>query len=699
MTLLTIESLFNEGINLPLSNPVAIFFTVMALILIAPLLLQRLRIPNIVGMIVTGIIIGPYCLELLDRDASFQVFGQVGILYLMFLAGVEIDMLNLRRNWQAGLRFGLLSFLIPLLGAVIVFYVIMGMSLLTSLLIASMLSSHTLISYPAAARFGLTAEKSSVIAVCGTIVAVLLSLILLAEVIDIDTRGSIDAIRLIVFICSIVVYAVAIWWLLTHLTRWFFRHFNDTVTQYVYILAAVLFAALIAQAIGLEGILGAFYAGLILNRFIPTRSGLMARIEFVGSAIFIPYFLIGVGMLMNVGVIFNGWGVVLIALCMSVTALAGKWIACFIAQRFYRLSKDDRRLMFGLTSGKAAATIAATIVGYQYGLLNEDVMNGAVIMILICCAVASISTEKAAKGMRLSMTERELKKETIGNELGESRPLVAVANPITAAGLARLSILMRPSNSTVPVTALFVRSSDDGTLTGMGRKSLKDALKAALSMDASIEEVERFDINTVAGILNVSKERHSTEIVMGLHRRSNVVDSFLGNISEQLLHSSNGMILMCRCFVPLNTLGRIVVVAPPKAEFETGFPLWVNRVCSLAEHTGAKVMFKAHETTIKYISRIVEGNYHLDFLFKPTADWDDFIASSAEIDDDDDLLILISARQGSLSYNSDIEGMPSFISRYFSRHNLIILYPKQFGSLTTPYSSMADLGSINQHPS
>lgn len=696
-TLLDITTFFSTGISMPLRDPVAIFFTVLAMILIAPILLQKLRIPNIVGMIAAGIVIGPHCLDLLDRDASFEIFGQVGILYLMFLAGVEIDMLNLRRNWRSGLRFGVLSFLFPLIGGIIVCHVVMGMGLLTSLLIASMLSSHTLISYPSAARLGLSGERSSVIAVCGTIVAVLLSLILLAEVVDINNSGSIDALRLALFIASIAVYAVAIWWVLTYATRWFFRHFNDRVVQYVFILAEMLFSALVAQVIGLEGILGAFYAGLVLNRFIPSRSGLMGRLEFVGSAIFIPYFLIGVGMMMDVGVIFKGWNVVKLAAFMSITALTGKWLAAYVAQRIYRLSADDRRLMFGLTAGKAAATIAATIVGFHYGLINEDIMNGAVIMILICCAVASVMTERAAKGLRMSMAERELAGVATHNESEDPRQLVAVANPITAAGLVRLAVLMRPDKCRHNMTALFVRSSDDGTLTGMGRSSLKDAVKAATGVDTGIDDVERFDVNTVAGITNVKRERHCTEIIMGLHRRSNVVDTFFGSITEQLIHASNQMIIMSRCFVPLNTLRRVVVTVPPKAEFETGFALWVQRVCTLAEHIGARMLFLAHDDTIKYLRPLVDNSYHIETDYKSSADWGDFIASANEIDDDDDLLVVISARQGSLSYNSDIESMPAFLSRYFSRHNLLIIYPRQFGASTTPFSSMADLGAINQH--
>lgn len=700
MTPLTdITTLLSEHIRLPFTNPVAIFFTVMAMILIVPMLLQKLRIPNIVGMIAAGIIIGPHCLDLLDRDASFEIFGQVGILYLMFLAGVEIDMLNLQRNWGSGLKFGLLSFLIPLAGGIAVTYWMLDMSLATSLLVASMLSSHTLISYPVVARFSLSGERSSVIAVCGTIVAVLLSLLLLAEVVEMKSRGGLDALRPTLLIVSTAVYAVGIWWLLSRATRWFFRRFNDRVLQYVFILAEMLFAALVSQAIGLEGILGAFYAGLVLNRFIPSRSGLMSHIEFVGSAIFIPYFLIGVGMLMNVGVIFSGWKVAWMACCMTIAGLTGKWIAAWAAQRIFGMHAVERRLMFGLTAGKAAATIAATMIGFQYGLIDEDVMNGAVIMILVCCAVASIVTERAAKRLRMDIAERELNNPAPRGAGEEARQIVAVANPATSAGLTRLAILMRPSDCREAITGLFVRNTDDGTIIGMGRSALKEAVKAALAVDVEMDDVERFDVNTVAGITNVQRERHCTEIYIGLHHRSNIVDTFLGNMTEQLLHTSNQMIVMSRCFVPLNTLRRIVVTVPPKAEFETGFKLWVDRVCTLAEHIGARILFMAHPDTIRYIRPMVDNRYHLEPDYSATADWDDFIAASSRIDDDDDLLVVVTARPGSLSYNSDLENIPSFLSRYFSRHNMLILYPRQFGSKSVPFSSMADLGAIPQHTS
>ncbi len=686
-------SLQLPSIELPLANPVAIFFVVLVVILVAPLLLHKLRIPNIVGMILAGILIGPHALNLIDRDASFEIFGQVGILYLMFLAGVEIDMLNLKRNWKAGLQFGLLSFILPFAGGVAVSYYLLDCSLLTSFLIASMLASHTLISYPIVSRFGLNASRASVIAVCGTIAAVLLALIVLAEVVDVKYHGTPDWGRVWILVISIVFYAKGIQWAFTAATRWFLRRFSDRVLQFIFILAEVLLAALLAQLIGLEGILGAFYAGLVLNRFIPYRSGLMNRIEFVGNAIFIPYFLIGVGMLMDVGVIISGWSVIRMAVCMTLTALLLKWLAAFIQQKLLGLGAGERRLMFGLTSGKAAATIAATIIGYKYGLISEDVMNGAVIMILACCAVASVVTERAARKLRLGIAERELKKDPKAG-FKYARQLVAVANPMTSAGLMRLALLMRRMGNTNPICALFVRNSDDATLTNMGREAMKDALKSAESADVPVQEIERYDTNTVTGITNVIKERNCTEVIIGLHRKANIVDTFYGSMIEQLLSSTNLMVIMSRCYVPVNTLQRMVVVVPEKAQFETGFRLWVARIGMLSSQIGCRLVFVAYPDTARFIGALMtQDDYHVEVAYSVIHSWEDFIALSGNIDDDD-LLVMVSARSTSLSYSPDLETMPAYLSRYFSRQNLLVIYPEQFGAETDLPAPLDTLSSV-----
>lgn len=585
---------------------------------------------------------------------------------------------SLRTNWRGGVRFGIITFLLPALCGVPVCHYVLHFSWLTSILIASTLSSHTLISYPIISRFSLTDVKGNVLAVCSTIVAVLLALIVLAVTVDFSA-GNVNLLSILSLLAWLVIYAVVVRYVLEWATRRFFRLFTDRVTQFIFVLAEVFAASLLAQFLGLEAILGAFYAGLCLNKFIPSRSPLMTRIEFVGNAIFIPYFLIGVGMMLNVGVIFHSWRVAWIALCITATALVCKWLAAWITARRERLDRAERLLMFGLTSGKAAATIAATIIGVRYGLIDEDVMNAAVIMILLCCLVASVSTQRAAMVLRMRLAEERMQHSEGEKRAVMARQLVAVANPMTAQGLMRMALYMRHPSNRYPITALFIRSSDDPTALAMGRTALHDVMKTASSVDIRVHEVERYDVNVVAGLTNVLKERNCTEIIIGLHRRSNIVDTFFGAMTENLLRLTNKMIILSRCYAPLSTLRRVVVFAPSKAEYETGFALWLTRVCMLATQIGGDIVFIAYTATASYIKgAITSMGFHLNVKFRTMDSWDDFITASSDIGDED-LLTVIGARQTSLSYSTDLEALPSYLSRYFSRHNILVIFPEQFG--------------------
>ncbi len=670
----------------PLTQPVAIFLVVLAIILIIPLIFSRLKIPYVVGIIVAGMAVGPHGFNILSRDASFEIFGEVGILYLMFLAGVEIDMYHLRQNSRRGFVFGLLSFAIPLGLGLLTSSLILGTSLSTSMLIGSMYASHTLISYPIVSRFGLNNTKPAVISVCGTIVAVLLALLILAGVVDAHTLQRVDALRLGRLIVLTAVYAAVLGLGVPWLSKRFFRKVSDPLTQFIYILSMVFVFSLLANLIGLEAILGAFYAGLVLNRFVPPRSSLMTRIEFAGNAIFIPYFLIGVGMLINIRVIFEGWHTLMIAGVMTLTALSGKWLAAFAAQGLFGMDGTSRKIMFGLTAGKAAATIAATMIGFRYGLLNEEIMNGAVLMILVCCTVASVVTEQSAKRLTIHMAERELEQEKCNMPSG-ARQLVAVANPITTEGLMRLALLMRPLHGKCTTTALFVRNDESAGRTDTGRVALTAAVKAAAAADVKVESLERYDINIVSGLVNVLKERECTEVMMGLHRRQNIVDTFYGSMTEHLLGATNRMILMTRVYIPANTLNRIIVLVPPKAEYETGFPQWIDRIANLGAELGSEVVFMTFAATQKHIRREI-GRLSRDFhhRYRTLESWDDFIRLSAHIHDDD-LLAVIAARRTSVSYSSELESLPGFLDRYFSRQNLLIIYPEQFGEATVTADS------------
>ncbi len=680
------------------TNPVLIFFIVLAIILLAPVLLNRLKIPHIVGLIVAGVAIGPYGFNLLARDMGFDLFGQVGILYLMFLAGIEIDMYHLRRNLRRGLSFGVLTFLVPMVIGTLASLWLLKADFATALLLASMYASHTLLAYPVAARFGITRAPAVLIAIVGTIIAVLGALLVLAVVVNVHNTGHFAAGDLLRLILKLAVYCLVVVYSYPRLTRWFFKRFNDNVTQYVFVLALVFLAAWLAQVVGLEPVLGAFFAGLVLNRYVPGASPLMNRIEFVGNALFIPYFLIGVGMMVNVRVIGNA-PTIKVAACMIVIAILGKWLAAWLAQKIHRMTKEDRGVMFGLTTAHTAVALAVVTIGYNLvlpdgqRLMGEEVLNGTVLMILVTCALAPIVTAKSAAKVKLRM----LTEEGAGEDPSLKPPanmLIPVANPITAQSLVEFAALMRDPESLSAIYALHVRNDNSATSRAIGRNSLDVAVQAASAMDLEIEALERYDLSTITGLLNTIEERDIDVVVMGMHRKTMVIDNFFGSKVDQLVKSANKMVVISRCFIPLNTVTRIVVSVPPKAQYETGFSRWVTSLGNLARQVGCRIIFCCHPETTPLIRGVLfSGLYQIRAEYRELDNWDDFVLL-ANFVLDDDLFVVVSARANSVSYSSEMVEVSGFLQKYFSRNNLVVLYPGQFGP-QQPASYFSDPMSVD----
>ena len=677
------------------TQPVQIFFIVLAIILFAPLLLNKLKIPHIIGMIVAGVIVGPYGFRVLDNDSSFAIFGQVGLLYLMFLAGLEIDMYHLRLNLKRGLVFGLLTLFIPLLAGLLTSVYILGLDWTTAMLLGAMYASHTLLSYPVAARFGITKSPAVLIAIVGTIVAVIGALLMLAATVSIRQEGYFNVSAIGWLMARFAVWVVALLYCYPRITRMFFKKYSDKVTQYVFVLALVFLAACTAQLIGLEPVLGAFFAGLLLNRYVPMGSALMTSIEFVGNALFIPYFLISVGMMINVRV-FAGNGTLGVAAVMLAVALISKWLPAFIAQKIYRVGADSRNVMFGLTAAHTAVALAVVSVGYRLHMFDERILNSTIAVILVTCAVAPLITSSAAARLKMKMMEEEGDTASPGGKR-VNNTLIAVANPVTTVPLVEMAVLMRNTRGSHNFYALHVRNDNSGSAKAISRNSLDAAQKSAAAADIKVELLDRYDLNTVTGVLNAIQEREITEVILGMHRRMTVIDSFFGHKVEQLLRSTNKMLMIVRSFIPVNTVTRVVVWVPAGAQYETGFSRWVRAVSRLTRQVGCRIIFCCHAEVQPLIRGVIYSeNYGIRCEFRTTEGWDDFVLMSNRILDDD-LFVVIGARAQSLSYQAEMSELPAFLQRYFSRNNLMMIYPEQFGeataltSFTDPLSS--DIGT------
>jgi len=676
------------------TQPVSIFFIVLGIILVTPLVMNRLKIPHIIGMIVAGVIIGPYGLNILDRDSSFAIFGQVGLLYLMFLAGLEIDMFHLKLNLRRGLLFGILTLTVPLVLGVLTSVYLFRLDWLTSMLLGAMYASHTLISYPVAARYGITRAPAVVIAIVGTIIAVTGALLVIAVTVDIKHTGFFSTVSLSRLGILLLIYCVGVIYAFPRVTRYFFKNFSDKVTQYVFVMAMTFCAAWLAQFIGLEPVLGAFLAGLVFNRYIPSTSPLMGSIEFVGNALFIPYFLISVGMMINLGVVMEGDTLMATAIMLSV-ALVSKWIPAAMCRRLPGIGAAGSNVMFGLTTAHTAVALAIVTLGHNMGLFDQRILNATILVILITCTLAPIITAAAAPRLRIAMLDSDegIRRSTL-RRTRINNSLIPVATPETAAPLVEMALLMRSEVGRHEFYALHVRNDNSQRARRLAEASLKTARRLASAADVDMQLLDRYDLNTVTGVLNVIEERDITEVFLGLHRRMSVIDSFFGAKVEQLLKATNRMLIISRMFIPVNTVARIVVYVPPKSHYETGFSRWVRGMARLSRQVGCRIIFCSPRDTQPLIRGVIyQENYGIRCEFREVESWDDFIVLSNRINPDD-LLTIIGARANSVSYNADMAQMPTFLQRNFPSHNLLFIYPEQFGE-ASPLTSFVDPTSSN----
>lgn len=685
----------------PITDPTWIFFLVLVIILFAPILLGRLRIPHIIGMILAGVMIGEHGLNVLVRDSSFELFGKVGLYYIMFLAGLEMNMEDFKSIRNKAIVLGLLAFIIPMTLGFLSNVFILKYGFITSVLLASMYASHTLISYPIVIRYGISRQRSVSIAVGGTAVTDTLTLLVLAVIGGMFKEEYSDMFW-VWLVAKVVLLSGLIIFLFPRIGRWFFRKYDDNVVQFIFVLAMVFLGAGLMELVGMEGILGAFLAGLVLNRLIPHVSPLMHHLEFVGNALFIPYFLIGVGMLINVDILFGGGAALKVALVMTTMAMISKWMACWATQKIYRMASLERELMFGLSNAQAAATLAAVLVGYNIilpsgeRLLNDDVLNGTVVLILFTCIISSFATERAARKM---VVKEDL--EGMDEKRGEEENfLIPVANPETIENLMGMALIMKDPKRKEGLTALSVinDSTASEARQAQGKRLLAQAAKVGTAADMLVNTVTRFDLNIASGIIHTLKEHNASEVIIGLHRKATLVDSFLGAISESILKGTYRQVMIVKCLMPVNTMRRIIVAVPPKAEYEVGFFKWLERICRMGSQLGCRVHFYAHPDTRRYLEGYINKKHKgVRSEFSDLDNWDDLLLLTEQVNYDH-LLVIVSARRGFLSYDPAFERLPQQVTKYFNNNSLIVLYPDQYGDPQETVSFSDPSGHHSESP-
>lgn len=666
----------------PITNPTLIFFVVLLIILFAPIIMGKLRIPHIIGMVLAGVLIGKYGLNILERDSSFELFGKVGLLYIMFLAGLEMDLESVKKNSKRFLIFGLLTCLVPLIMTYFMAMWLLDYSSQASFLLGCIMASNTLIAYPIIGRYGLQRDSSVMLSVGSSMISLFLALLMLAALAA-SYGEEVGFWFWILFLLKFSLFCVASAWLIPKLARYFLRRYSDAVMQFIFVLAVMFLSAAVSEAVGVEGIVGAFLSGLILNRYIPHVSPLMNRIEFIGNALFIPYFLIGVGMLINVGSLFTGLHMLWIVLLIAFFGTFGKAVAAYLSSLLFRLQKVAGHMMFGLTSAHAAGAIAMVMVGMRLEvspgiyLVNDEILNGVVIMILVTCIISTLMTAHAAQEIVLAKAQHS----TTVTRQDDEKIMLCVKYPEIAPQLLELAIMVRNHKLDRSIVALNVVYDDTNAAANRehGLRLLEKLQQQASASEVKMQTQVRLATNIANGIKHAFREFASSEIIMGMHVHTEVNSKFWGDFIQSLYNGLNRQIILTRFVQPLNTLRRIQVVVPSRAEFEPGFHRWLERLGRMAENLDCRIQFHGRNDSLTLIREYI-NNLHpavrAEYTFM--AHWNE-LPKLAETINEDHMFVVITARKGTISYKNALERLPNELMQHFSGKNLMIIFPDQYG--------------------
>jgi len=669
-----------QHVSLPIEDPLLKFLIELIIILCIPLLLNKIKVPHLLGLIIAGAVIGPNGFNVLARDSSVVVTGTTGLLYIMFLAGLEIDMGDFKKNKWKSITFSLYTFIVPFVLGLIGGYYVLHFSVLTTVLFASLFSSHTLIVYPMISKLGIAKKLAVNITVGGTMITDVLSLVVLAVVVGMS-QGEVGTSFWVKLSVSMVVFASIVLLVFPIIARWFFKNVEDKISQYIFVIVMIYLAALLAELAGIEAIIGAFFAGLALNRLIPHTSSLMNRVEFVGNAIFIPFFLISVGMLIDFNAFIQSWETLGVASIMLIASIGGKYVAAILTKKTFKLTNDEGTLIFGMSAASAAATLASVMVGYNIilfeneagepvRLLNEHVLNGSILLILVSCTISSFVSMASAQ--RIADSDKE---ETVAGTSHENEKiLLALNHENTVEKIVNLGLLIKTQTNKDSLFAVNIINEDKSESSSKNaEKLLGEAVNMAAGADVKLNPITRYDNDVVLGISNVVKEQNITDLIIGLEEAKGFSSSFTYNLYNGYLRNKEINVIIYHAVQPVATIKKYAVLIPANAEREPGFFHSLLRVWNIGKNSGAKMSFYANDKTTEILKSIIK-KANIEAIFNTVTTWQEAQEAACTLEQDEGLIVLMADR-GMHSYISQMQNVPEILNKNLNNNNYILIYP------------------------
>lgn len=575
----------------PITDPVAIFLVILVIMLVAPLLFERLRLPGIVGLIVAGVVVGPHGFGLLERDSTIVLLGTVGLLFLMFMAGLETSLDDLKLNADKAIIFGLATFAVPMLLGMVAM-LLLGYSFLAAVLVASCFASHTLLALPIVSRLGIMRSLSVTATLGGTLITNVLALLVLAVVVKAH-QGNLTPGFWLFLIPSLSFYTFATLWGIPRLGRWFFRRFgHDESAEFTFVVATLFVVSYFANLIEIEPIIGAFLAGIAITQLIPQLSPLMNRIQFIGNTLFVPFFLISVGMLVNPAIVFQEPRSLLVSAVMVAVAIVAKLIPAWGAGKLFQFDFPNIMVMFGLSVAQAASTLAAITVAYNIKLVDQLTVNGTIAMILVTCIASPWITARWGERMKSRSTSTNQAKHGNFSQVSPYRILVPVANPRTEDNLLQLAlILAKSSNGTL--LPLHVLSDTHAPISPEAKLQQERLLSAAEAIAhaavTDVDSIGRVDDSIDKGILRTSQERDANLIVCGWKGYSTYRDNFFGSTIDNIVRRTTIPMMITRFSQPLQTTRRVLLAIAETETTTANFQQTLNLTQLLARELKASL--------------------------------------------------------------------------------------------------------------
>ncbi|ELY87921.1 sodium/hydrogen exchanger [Natrialba hulunbeirensis JCM 10989] len=666
-----------EPVSIPFEEPIFVFTAAMIVFLVGPLLIKRLGQPGIVGIVLFGALIGPDALEIVEHSDAIELLGEVGLVYLLFTVGLELDIRTFKEAPENATLFGLASFFIPFTVGTFATHTILGLDLEGALLLSAVFASHTLLAYPIVNRLGVTKNRAVAAVFGGILFTDTLALVVLAVV----TGAVEDGFSFLLFgevALSIVLLFGSAWLVVPPVSRWFFQNFSqESYFEFLFVMVAIFAAATLAEILGLDAILGAFVAGIAINQLIPQGGTLMNRIEFVGNAFFIPFFLLHVGMLVDPTVILAGPETLQITALIVGIMVATKGAAALLVSTIQGYTPNERNVIFGLSTGQAAAALAITLIGFDMGLFTSEILNAVVLLLLVTAILSPWITERAATSLAY---ESEVGED--GDDGRDPSILLPLSHHADLQQrLLELAFVLKGDRGTEPVNVMTVVQPDGSSPTEQQvaevQSELDELAAAGSAAEVPVETETRVNHNVASGVVQGAVEVQANQILMGWDAGESFRHRIFGSIIDQVLEQTTLPVLISRLGHPINTTRRLFVVVPLGADHHEGFYEAVHIVKRLASTLGAElnvIVVEGAAHQYEQLFGLVEEDTPAEF--DEIDNWGRLLPRLESQTEDDDLIISIAPRRGDVGWHSELENLPARLAE-LPPESFITIHPRQ----------------------